>query len=335
MVELFSVADKTTSHPREGSVNGAEDTRGMIVPLPVLFILLMILVIFAVYDILQKSQDLHDEANRRVARAVLENTLTRANSGLNGIASRIASQDRPFDKGPPEVFFRDSIADAEDLANRTLFLGFDTQYRVLEGRIGDTNLGTTVLADLVSQPELSRLFTQQTAVSRLSDTLLVIVNGVPFILSDPQPLRASGQNQRSAFLVIGLPARDMVFDELQKYEFFGSEALKIHLEKQSDISDFAELVVSLRDREYAQFHFSAVAQILILLVAFVLAVMIGRHIDTKNDNLRQSRDMIANREREAQHMRQLAERAREAKSQFIHNMSQDLLQLAFIGAQRR
>ena len=84
MVELFSVADKTTSHPREGSVNGAEDTRGMIVPLPVLFILLMILVIFAVYDILQKSQDLHDEANRRVARAVLENTLTRANSGLNG-----------------------------------------------------------------------------------------------------------------------------------------------------------------------------------------------------------------------------------------------------------
>ncbi len=296
----------------------------MIVPLPVLFILLMILVIFAVYDILQKSQDLHDEANRRVARAVLENTLTRANSGLNGIASRIASQDRPFDKDPPAVIFRDSITDAEDLANRTLFLGFDTQYRVLKGRIGDTNLGTSVLADLISQPELSRLFTKQTAVSRLSDTLLVIINGVPFILSDPQPLRASGRNQRTAFLVIGLPARDMVFDELQKYEFFGSDALNIQLDKQSEISDFAELVVSLRDREYAQFHFTAVAQILILLVAFVLAVMIGRHIDTKNDKLRQSRDLIAKREQEAQHLRQLAERASEAKSQFIHNMSHEL-----------
>ncbi len=185
MVELFSVADKTTSHPREGSVKGAEDTRGMIVPLPVLFMLLMLLVIFAVYDILRKSRDVHDEANRRVAMAVLESTLTRANSGLNDIASRIASQDRPFAKGPPEVFLRDDITNAEDLANRTLFLGFDTQYRVLEGRIGHNNLGTTVLADLVSQPELSRLFTRQTAASRLSDALLIMVNGVPFILSDP------------------------------------------------------------------------------------------------------------------------------------------------------
>ncbi len=305
-------------------VKGTEDPRGLRIPLPLLLMLLMVLVIISVYDILKKSQDVHSEANRRVARAVLESTLTRANSGLNDIASRIASQDRPFDEGPSEVVFRDDITDVEDLANRTLFLGFDTQYRILEGRIGHITLGTTVLADLASQPAFSRLFTRKTAVSRLSNTLLFIVNSVPFILSDPHPLRTSGQNERSAFLVIGLPARDMVFDELQKYEVFESGALKTHLEKQDDISGLAELIVSLQEREYAQFHFSAVAQILVLLVAFVIAVIIGRHIDAKNEDLRQSRDLIAEREREAQHLRHLAEQASEAKSQLIQNMSHEL-----------
>ena len=86
----------------------------------------------------------------------------------------------------------------------------------------------------------------------------------------------------------------------------------------------AELITSLQDREYAQFHFSAVAQILILLVAFVIAVMIGRHIDAKNDYLRQSRDLIAAREQEAQNLRELAEQASEAKTQLIYNMSHEL-----------
>ena len=161
-------------------------------------------------------------------------------------------------------------------------------------------------------------------MNRLSDTLLITANGVPFILSDPQPLKASDQTQRSVFLVIGLPARDVVFDELQKYEVFGSDTLKILLERQNDISGLAELIVSLQEREYAQFHYSAVAQILVLLVAFVIAVIIGRHIDMKNDDLRQSRDMIAEREREAQHLRHLAEQASEAKSQLIQNMSHEL-----------
>ncbi|HEX9870407.1 MAG TPA: HAMP domain-containing sensor histidine kinase [Candidatus Tectomicrobia bacterium] len=324
MLTLFSLSGNTQILPREGVVKDAEDTRGLRVPLPLLFMFLMLLVIITVYDVLKKSQDVHNEANRRVARAVLESTLTRANSGLNDIASRIASQDRLFDKGPPEVVFRDDITDVEDLANRTLFLGFDTQYQVIEGRIGLNNLAISVLTDLATQPAFSRLFTRQTNVSRPSDTLLIGVNGVPFILSDPQPLAASGRNQRSVFLVVGLPARDVVYNELQKYEIFGSESLKSLLEKQNDISGLAELIMSLQETEYAQFHFSAVAQIVILLVAFVLAVMIGRHIDAKNDDLRQSRDMIVEREREAHHLRQLAEQASEAKSQLIYNMSHEL-----------
>ncbi|MDJ0950590.1 MAG: HAMP domain-containing sensor histidine kinase [Alphaproteobacteria bacterium] len=296
----------------------------MRVPLPLLFLLLMVLVIFAVYDILRQSYAVHGEANRRVARAVLESTLTRVNTGLNDIAYRLAMEDRPFDAGLPEVVLRDDITDAKDLASRTLILGFDSGHRILKGRIGHDVLGPARLTRVASQPALPRLFKSQTVTNRLPDALLVMVNDVPFILSDPQPLRAAGQADRSAFLVIGLPARSMVFDELQKYEVFGSGNLKSYLEEQDDLSGLAELIVNLQEQNYAKFHFSAVAQIIILLVAFVIAVMIGRHVDEKNDALRQSRDTIAEREREAQHLRQLAEQASEAKSQFIHNMSHEL-----------
>lgn len=306
------------------SQGGPEDSLGLKVPLPILFMLLMLLVIIAVYDILEKSQEVHSEANRRVARAVLESTLARADSGLNDIASRIASRHNPFGARPPEVVFRDKITHVEDLADRTLFLGFDAQHRMIEARIGGRNLATTTLADLTSRPVFARLFAPRIGVDRISDTILITAENVPFILSGPQPIKASDQTGRPVYLVVGLPARDVVFDELQKYEVFGNETLKNLLEKQNDVSGLAGLIVSLQEREYAQFHFSAVAQILILLIAFVLAVMIGRHIDVKNDLLQESHDIIAEREREAQQLRILAEQASEAKSQLIFNMSHEL-----------
>ena len=296
----------------------------MRVPLPLLFMLLMLLVIFAVYDILKKSYDVHYEANRRVAAAVLEGTLLRANAGLNDIASHVASQDRPLHIGPPEILFRESTADLENLANRTLFLGFDSEYRIREGRIGRNGLSGAALSDLVSQPAFSQLFTRQTTLRRQSNSLLVTINNVAFILSDPQTLRALDQKSGSVFLVVGLPVKDVVFDELKKYEVFESGALKDHLAKQDDVSGLTELIVDLQDKEYAQFHFSAVAQIFILLVAFIIAIMIGKHIDQKNDDLRQSRDVIAKRQREAQRLREIAEQANQAKSNFIHNMSHEL-----------
>ena len=324
MIGSSSRSGATTSHAPDAAPGEGEDRWSMRVPLPLLFLLLMLLVIFAVYDILRQSYNVHSEANRRVARAVLESTLTRANTGLNDIAARLAAQNLPFDVGLPEVVFREETTDIQDLARRTLFLGFDGDHRIVMGRIGQDALGPANMSTLASQPAFPRLFQRQNTANRLSDALLVMVNDVPFILSDPQPLEAAGRADRFAFLVIGLPARAMVFDELQKYEVFGSGDLKSYLENQDDLSSLAELIVSLQDQEYAQFHFSAVAQIVILLVAFVIAVMIGRHVDEKNDALRESRDTIAERESEAQHLRRLAERASEAKSQFIHNMSHEL-----------
>ncbi len=324
MIGSFSLSGRAKYHPRKGSAKGTEDRWSLKVPLPLLFMLLMMLVIISVYDILRKSYDVHSEANRRVARAVLESTLTRANSGLNHIALRLAKEDRPLDAGLPEVVFRAGNTDVKDLASRTLLLGFDSDHRIVKGRIGQDLLGPANLTNLASQPAFPQLFKPHTVINRLPDTLLVMVNDVPFILSDPQPLGAAGQTDGPAFLVIGLPASAMVFDELQRYEVFGSGVLKSYLENQADLSGLVELIAKLQGKEYAQFHFSAVAQVSILLVAFVIAIMIGRHVDEKNDDLRQSRDTIAEREREAQHLRQLAEQASEAKSQFIHNMSHEL-----------
>jgi signal transduction histidine kinase len=296
----------------------------MKVPLPLLFMLLMTLVIMSFYDVLQESQVVHREANRRVAKAVLESTLTRAQAGLNELAARLAKEANPLDGDLPDVVARHNPAEAKNLASRTLFLTFDSGHQLLRGRVGHDALTPVDLGELTAQPALARLFRPHTVATGLPDALLVAVNDVPFILSEPQPRVSASPTDRTAFLVIGLPASTMVFDELKKYEVFGSGALKAYLDSKDQFSGLAELIVSLQNREYAKFHFSAVAQIVVLLVAFIIAVMIGRHVDMKNDALRRSRDTVAEREREAQHLRRLAEAASEAKSRFIHNMSHEL-----------
>jgi signal transduction histidine kinase len=323
MIGSSLISGRRRSRTPGGSTDGVEERWGMKVPLPLLFMLLMTLVIMSFYDVLQQSRTVHREANRRVAKAVLEATLTRAQTGLNDIASRVAREADPLDADRPVVVAKNDAADIEDLSSRTLFLGFDSEHRIFRARVGHDMLSPADLRSLAAQPAIGRIF-RHSATSRLPDALLVAVNDVPFILSDPQPRTPANPTDRSAFLVVGLPASTMVFDELKKYEVFGDGALKTYLNSKNQFSGLADLIVSLQNREYAKFHFSAVAQIVVLLVAFIIAVMIGRHVDIKNDALRTSRDTIAEREHEAQHLRQLAEAASEAKSRFIHNMSHEL-----------
>lgn len=64
---------------------------GLRVPLPLLFITLMILVILSVFDILEKSLDANLAANRRVAEVVLEGAISRADAELNGLALELVS----------------------------------------------------------------------------------------------------------------------------------------------------------------------------------------------------------------------------------------------------
>jgi signal transduction histidine kinase len=304
--------------------DGVEERWSMKLPLPLLFMLLMTLVIMSFYDVLQESRTVHREANRRVAKAVLEATLTRAQTGLNHIAFRLAREANPFDADLPDVVARSESADTKNLASRTLFLAFDSGHQLVRARVGRGTLSPAALSELAAQPAFARIFSPHSVTTGLPDALLVAVNNVPFILSDPQTRQAANLTDDSIFLVVGLPASTMVFDELKKYEVFGSGALKAYLDSKDQFSGLAELIVSLQNREYAKFHFSAVAQIVVLLVAFIIAVMIGRHVDLKNDALRRSRDTIAEREREAQHLRRQAEAASEAKSRFIHNMSHEL-----------
>ena len=308
--------------------NGADAraARGLRVPLPILFLLLMLLVIMAVFDILKKSHDVHVEANRRVATAILESTLTKANSGLNGIATRLAAQDPDLslDETLPEALLANEPANIDELSARALVIQFDEARAILGGRLGHRPLGPRAVAALASQPALARLFARRAAADQLAATRMVLVGRVSFMLSEPRPVRTATGEAGPAFVAIGLPVKDLVFDELAKYEVFRSGDLKAFLDRQSEFTSLAELIVSLQNREYAQFHFSAVAQILIVLVAFVIAIMIGHHVDETSDALRRSRDTIADREHEAQRLREIAERASEAKSQFIHNMSHEL-----------
>ncbi len=296
----------------------------MKVPLPLLFLLLMLLVIFAVYDILKQSYTVHSKANLSVAQAILEVTLTRANAGLNAVAYRMAAEDGVRAPGLQDTVLRGFNTGADDLASRLLVLPIDSGRLIVDGRLGHESLGAADLASLISQPAFSRLFAPRKGTNRLPDALFVFVNDDLFILSEPSPIERSDGAGTPAFLVVGLPAKAIVFDELDRYGVFGRDALTYYLEIRDELSGLANIAVSLRDRTYAQFHYGAVAQIVLLLVAFIIAVMIGRHIDEKNDALRRSRDTIAAREHEAQGLRQQAEKASEAKSQFIHNMSHEL-----------
>ncbi len=312
-------------HPDRRVLPGtAKEPRGLKVPLPLLFMLLMLLVILAVFDILRKSQDVHEEANLRVAKAALEIALARTHTGLNGIAARLAADQRVVDGPLPEVYFTSEAPAVENLAERTLILSFSGDGTLAAARVGQRQLNGAAVRELAAQQALSRPFAPSAGARQQANPPMVLVEGVPFILSDPQSVAGSGPGSRVTHIAVALPARDLLFDELKKYEVFGSGQLKRLLEQEIDLSGLADMIVGLQKKDYAQFHFSAVAQIVIVLAAFVIAVMIGHHIDRSNDALRQSRDAISDREREAQRLRLEAEQASESKSLFIQNMSHEL-----------
>ena len=324
MTQLLSASDHITSQPLKGAARAVEGAWSLKVPIPLLIMLLMVLVILSVLDILKKSYDVHEEANYRVAKAALEITLSRTQSGLNGIASRIATDQRGFDEALPEVFFNSGDVANKDLSGRTLFLAFDREGRLLRARHGHRILDSTAVAALATQPALSELFASPAGENRQANPLLVTVDSVPFILSDPQPLEGAQRGGGAVHVAVALPVRDLLFDELEKYEVFGSDQLRSYLDRKNDLSSLTDLIVSLQNRNYAKFHFKAVVQITIVLVAFVISIMIGHHIDRKNDDLRRSRDIISEREQEAQRLRREAEQASEAKTRFIQNMSHEL-----------
>ena len=319
----------STSENIDGPASGrttqvVEGAQGLKVPLPLLIMLLMVLVILSIFDILKKSYDVHEEANYRVAKAALEITLSRTQSGLNSIALKVAAENRGFDEALPEVFFTGGESAAQDLSDRTLFLAFDRERKLIKARVGQRNLDRSSIAALATQPAVSDLFSLSARSNRQAQPLLVTVDNLAFILSDPQQLEGPPDGNGATHVAVALPVKDLLFDELEKYEVFGSGQLRRYLERKSDLNSLTEMIVSLQKRDYAKFHFKAVAQIVIVLVAFVISVMIGHHIDRKNDALRQSRDAISEREREAQRLRQAAERASEAKSRFIQRMSHEL-----------
>ena len=113
-----------------GQVSGKPfmSRRGIRVPLPVLFFLLMTLVIVSVFDILSQSRDVHVEANKRVAKSILNSTLKQAYTDLNGYAVQLALLGG--DVAIDEVILRATSGNSERLSQKALILYLDSGWRV-------------------------------------------------------------------------------------------------------------------------------------------------------------------------------------------------------------
>ena len=295
--------------------------RGMRVPLPILFFLLMTLVIVSVFDILSQSRDVHVEANKRVAKAILNSTLKQAYTDLNGYAVQLALLGGDVDID--EVILRATSGSSERLSQKALILYLDDGWRVMRGYVGSDPLAETDMARLVANVSQYRTASSDAAGAALNH--VVTVGRTQYVISDPVPLRAARRDGDSGVL-IGLPMEDLLMEELSKYEIFTQGSLREYIEqgRLDGFKSVVNLVVDLQREDYNEFHLSAVSQVLTVLVAFVICVMIGHHIDEKSDALEESLDTIAEREQEAQRLRQVAERASEAKSRFIANMSHEM-----------
>lgn len=295
--------------------------RGIRVPLPVLFFLLMTLVIVSVFDILSQSRDVHVEANKRVAKSILNSTLKQAYTDLNGYAVQLALLGG--DVAIDEVILRATSGNSARLSQKALILYLDSGWRVVRGYVGSDPLPGTDLARLVEDMSQYRTAGADGAGTALSH--VVTVGRTQYVISDPVPLRA-GHRDGDTGVLIGLPMEDLLMEELSKYEIFTQGSLREYIEqgRMDGFKSVVNLVVDLQREDYKEFHLSAVSQVLTVLVAFVICVMIGHHIDEKSDALEESLDTIAEREQEAQRLRHVAERASDAKSRFIANMSHEM-----------
>lgn len=274
------------------------EEEGLRVPLPLLFITLMILVIFSVFDILEKSYDANLAANRRVAKVVLEGAISRADTELNGLAlelvSGLSAGQTALDNLRVEGLDGYRIRDTHDLL--TIF--FDA-----EGAPAMIFSGGNALAGREKDRFLSGLALQS---SRPSERF-VSMGGRVFMLSVPHDLTSSGINGADR-VVVGLPANKVLVEELEHYKIFNSGSLKRLLDSahQDGFKGLSGLIIELRGDEFGKFRFEVIAQIITVLVAFVICVIIARRIDEKNDALRRSYELLAAGKKAAARERKIA-----------------------------
>lgn len=306
-----------------GGTDGAASAHagGLRVPLPILFIGLMVLVILSVFDILHKTYDANLTSNRRVAKAVLDGAMSKADAELDGLALGLAAG---YSVANPD--------EDVDLAN------------ALTGRSAEA---LVVFLDAAGQPLLILKGGKKVAGGQFSEVAAALpttavpgntlggsrssahfisMSKIVYLLSSRYRL-APGTSQFGATgLMIGMPAEELLRKELERYEIFRSGSLKRLLDsaRTDGFKSMADLIVETQKTEYREFQLDVVGQVVTVLVAFIICVMIARRVDEKNDALRDSHDVIAEREKEARRQRDRAEKASEAKGRLIANMSHEL-----------
>lgn len=314
------------SNTGSSSATGAAGHGGGVrVPLPFLFIGLMILVIFSVFDILDKTYDANQLSNRRVAKAVLEGAMSKADAELDGLAMGLAAG---YSAANPENDVDLSGALSGELSGRSadalvVFLDAAGQPLMIlkDGEaVAEAQFNEVAAALQLLPAPISALDGARSAARFIS------MGETGYLLSSRYGLVVGASDIGASGLMIGMPAADLLRKELERYEIFRSGSLKKLLDR-AQIDGFksvADLIIETQKTEYREFQLDVVAQVITVLMAFVICVMIARRIDEKNDELRDSYDIIAEREQEANRQRNRAERASEAKSRLIANMSHEL-----------
>lgn len=265
------------------------EKEGLRVPLPLLFITLMILVIFSVFDILEKSYDANLAANRRVAKVVLEGALNRADAELNGLALELVSG---LTTGHAKL--DDLVAGGLDEYRIRDLRNLLTIFQDGEGAPLLVFKGGNVLKGRERQRFLSGLMSQSNGpVERF-----VSLNGQVFMLSLAHDLPTSSADGADRLLV-GLPVDKVLVQELEHYNIFNSGSLKQLLDSahKDGFKGLSGLIIELKDGEYGKFRLKVIAQVITVLAAFVICIMIAKRIDEKNDALRRSYEMLAERKK--------------------------------------
>jgi signal transduction histidine kinase len=315
----------STAAPKKKGALRLGREKGIKVPLPILFFLLMTLVIVSVLDIMSQSQEVHQLANQRVAKVILDGTLKSVHTNLNGYAARLASQGGTPNVDRNELFRQLAPETSARLSKHLLILYIDNAGQVISGYVGPEPLSRLAIDRLSKDVQDTRVLSHEIAGVGIKLRMLT-TNAVDYVISDSSTLPDKQTADGPSHVLIGLPVEDILISELRKYEIFSTGSLSNYLEhgKFDGFASILRHITEFQNEEYREFHLDAAGQLFIVLIAFVICVMIGQHVDEKNDALSQSHSEIAKREEEAHQLRQIAEKASAAKSRFIANMSHEL-----------
>lgn len=324
---LDAASGHNTASVGSGGADVASVTQesGLRVPLPVLFIGLMVLVILSVFDILHKTYDANLTSNRRVAKAVLDGAMSKADVELDGLALGLAAG---YAVANPEQKIDLAGALPGGLAERSaaalvVFLDDSGQpLMILKGRERVDDRQFSEVAEALP----TEIVPRNVLDGSRSAARFISMGQTVYLLSSRYRLMPGASEIGATGLMIGMPAEELLRKELERYEIFRSGSLKRLLDSaQTDgFQSIAKLIIETQRTEYREFQLNVVAQVITVLVAFIICVVIARRVDEKNDALRESYVVIAEREQEARRQRDRAERASEAKGRLIANMSHEL-----------